>query len=258
MPPPFSEDHVGELSVPPNQDLCGRRYYIYVDDGYTPRHKDSTPPPPPPPPVKKANPGPLGLLGFGMTTVLLNVHNTGFYPLTTAVVGMGLCYGGLVQLIAGLFEFVRGNTFGYVAFCSYGAFWMSLVCTWMFQNNAFVEGHPVNPTDAYFLGVYLLMWGIFTFFMFINTLRTNLALMTVFGSLMVLFVLLAAGNMGHSPVTLRVAGFEGIFCGASALYLAFAEVTNEVYGRELLPVGSIDLFLDRGKKKAEGNKLAQV
>lgn len=182
---------------------------------------------------KLANPGPLGLMGFGMTTVLLNIHNAGFFPATTAIVAMGIFYGGLAQVIAGILEFKKGNTFGVTAFTSYGFFWMTLVGIWYLPT----AGNIV-PTDHVFLGIYLAMWGIFTLFMFFGTLKSNKGLQFVFGSLTILFALLAIGNIAQSATILNIAGFEGIICGFSAIYLAMAEVLNEQYGRTILPIGA--------------------
>lgn len=181
---------------------------------------------------KLANPAPLGLMGFGMTTVLLNIHNAGFFPIATAIVAMGIFYGGIAQIIAGILEYKHGNTFGMTAFISYGFFWLTLVGIWYLPTS----GHTA-PTSPVFLGIYLAMWGIFTLFMFFGTLKGNKTLSFVFGSLTVLFALLAIGNIAGSKAILMVAGFEGIICGASAIYLAMAEVLNEQYGRTILPIG---------------------
>lgn len=182
---------------------------------------------------KLANPGPLGLMGFGMTTVLLNIHNAGFFPVETAIVAMGIFYGGLAQVIAGILEFRKGNTFGTTAFTSYGFFWIVLVGIWYLPTSA-----ATAPTDKTFLGIFLALWGIFTAFMFIGTLKANKVLQFVFGSLTVLFALLAIGNICNNHTILNIAGFEGIICGASAIYLAMAEVLNEQYGRTILPIGA--------------------
>jgi len=180
-----------------------------------------------------ANPGPLGLMGFGMTTVLLNIHNAGFFPVTpTAVVAMGIFYGGLAQIIAGILEYRKNNTFGVTAFTSYGFFWLTLVSIWYLPTSS----HTVE-TDKVFLGIYLAMWGIFTAFMFIGTLKANRALQFVFASLTLLFALLAFGNITQNAAVLKFAGFEGIICGASAIYLAMAEVINEQFGHRVLPIG---------------------
>ncbi|WP_294962854.1 acetate uptake transporter [uncultured Gilliamella sp.] len=184
--------------------------------------------------TKLANPGPLGLMGFGMTTILLNIHNAGFFPVMTAIASMGIFYGGLAQVIAGILEFKKGNTFGTTAFTSYGFFWIALVGIWYL---------PTSPatatTDATFVGIFLALWGIFTAFMFIGTLKANRALQFVFASLTILFALLAIGNISGNHDIIHIAGFEGIICGASAIYLAMAEVINEQYGRTVLPIGAL-------------------
>ncbi|MGQ3906008.1 acetate uptake transporter [Mixta calida] len=181
---------------------------------------------------KLANPGPLGLMGFGMTTVLLNLHNAGFFPLTSVIISMGLFFGGLAQIFAGLLEYKKGNTFGLTAFTSYGCFWLSLVGVLLLPAMGLAE-----PTSAVFLGVWLALWGVFTLFMFFGTLRANRALQFVFASLTVLFALLAIGNITGNKALLTFAGYEGILCGASAIYLAMAEVINEQLGCKVLPIG---------------------
>jgi succinate-acetate transporter protein len=179
-----------------------------------------------------ANPGPLGLMGFGMTTILLNLHNAGFFPLTAVILSMGIFYGGLIQILAGVMEFKKGNTFGTTAFTSYGAFWLSLVGILMLPRMGLADASSESA-----LGAYLGLWGIFTLFMFFGTLKANRGLQVIFGSLTLLFALLAVGNMTGNAALLRFAGFEGIFCGASAIYLAMAEMLNEQYGRTVLPIG---------------------
>jgi len=176
-----------------------------------------------------ANPAPLGLMGFGMTTVLLNLHNSGLFALGTMILAMGIFYGGMAQIIAGIMEFRKGNTFGTTAFCSYGLFWMSLVFLLVFPS----LGWGAVPEDAA-MSAYLFMWGLFTFVMFFGTLKTNRALQFVFMSLAILFFLLAAGV--YNPTIHTIAGFEGIICGFSAIYLALAEVINEAHGRTILPI----------------------
>jgi len=178
---------------------------------------------------KMANPGPLGLLGFGMTTILLNLHNAGFLPLSIAIVAMGIAMGGLAQIFAGLQELKQGNTFGGTAFTAYGLFWWSLVLIW-------VNPFPVESADSISLGWYLLLWGIFTFFMFIGTLKHNRATQVVFGSLTILFVLLALGDFTGIHMIHTIAGIEGIFCGASAVYSAVGQILNAEYGKTVLPL----------------------
>lgn len=181
---------------------------------------------------KTANPAPLGLMGFGMTTVLLNIHNAGFFPISAMVLAMGLCYGGIAQVIAGILEFKKGNTFGLTAFTSYGLFWLSLVVLIVGPRTTWMDKTP----EAY-MGWYLVLWGVFTLFMFFGTLRANRALQFVFLSLTVLFFLLAARDFTGSTTIGRIAGWEGIVCGGSAIYLAMAEVLEEQLGRPVLPIG---------------------
>lgn len=182
---------------------------------------------------KMANPGPLGLLGFGMTTVLLNLHNAGLLPLSIMIVAMGIALGGLAQIIAGIRELCQGNTFGGTAFAAYGLFWWSLVLIW---TNPFAEG-GIESASAMDMGYYLLLWGIFTFFMFIGTLKHNRATQVVFGSLTVLFVLLALGDFTGNHTITMIAGFEGIFCGLSAIYSAMGQILNAEYGKDIIPLG---------------------
>jgi succinate-acetate transporter protein len=191
---------------------------------------------------KAANPAPLGLLGFGLTTVLLNfVVNAQLGSLTdTMILAMGLAYGGVAQIIAGSMEFKKGNTFGTVAFTSYGLFWWSLVILLLLP----------GTTSSLSLGAYFFMWGLFTFGMFFATLKKNRALQLVFISLTVLFFLLtireglvsinamAAGGSNWNIFT-QITGLEGIVCGLSAVYLAIAEILNETYGKTVLPIGPV-------------------
>jgi len=177
-----------------------------------------------------ANPAPLGLMGFGMTTVLLNLHNSGIFSLGTMILAMGIAYGGLAQIIAGILEFKKGNTFGVTAFTSYGLFWISLVFLLIFPS---IFPSFEAPSDIA-MAAYLFMWGLFTFFMFISTLKINRALQFVFISLAILFWLLALGHF--IPNVTTIAGFIGIICGFSAIYLAMAEVMNETYGKIILPI----------------------
>jgi len=183
--------------------------------------------------INYANPAPLGLMGFGMTTFLLNIHNAGFFPISAMILAMGLCYGGIVQAIAGLFEFKKGHTFGLTAFTSYGFFWISLVVLIVLPKVGLAE-----ETPAAFMGCYFLIWGVFTAFMFIGTLRDNRCLQFVFASLTTLFVLLAAHEFTGSALIGKISGFEGMVCGLSAIYLAMAEVINEQFDRTVLPIGA--------------------
>jgi succinate-acetate transporter protein len=177
-----------------------------------------------------ANPAPLGLLGFGMTTVLLNLHNAGLYPLDTMILAMGIFYGGLAQILAGIMEWKKGNTFGTTAFTSYGLFWLTLVGLLVFPKYGWAA--PGNGAMA----AYLFIWGLFTALMFIGTLKLNRALQFVFASLALLFFLLALGDLTDNPAIKAIAGYEGIICGLSAVYTAIAQILNEVYGRTILPI----------------------
>jgi succinate-acetate transporter protein len=182
---------------------------------------------------KLANPAPLGLLGFGMTTVLLNLHNAGLYPLDSMILAMGLAYGGLAQILAGVMEYRRGNTFGVTAFCSYGLFWWSLVALIVIPTVSFLDAQqPIKTAMA----AYFFMWGLFTFVMFFGTLRTNRALQFVFLSLAILFFLLTIRDLTGNAVISTFTGDEGIICGFSAIYLALAEVLNEAHRKVILPI----------------------
>ncbi|MBV1842928.1 MULTISPECIES: acetate uptake transporter [Photobacterium] len=183
--------------------------------------------------TKLANPAPLGLMGFGMTTILLNIHNAGFFPIDSMILAMGIFYGGLSQVFVGMMCFKRGDTFGTTAFTSYGLFWLTLVGLIVMP----YMGLPASP--ASFMGWYLLLWGIFTGFMFIGSLCYPRAKQFVFGSLTVLFFLLAARDFTGSALIGTIAGFEGIICGASAIYFAMAQVLNNEYGRTILPIGEL-------------------
>jgi len=178
-----------------------------------------------------ANPAPLGLLGFGMTTVLLNLHNAGMYELSSMILAMGIFYGGIAQIIAGLAECKKKNTFGGTAFTSYGLFWLSLVGLLVLPKMGWAE-----PTSNEAMVAYLTMWGIFTACMFIGTLKLSHSLQFVFGSLMVLFFLLALGDATGSAAIKTIAGIEGIICGLSAIYAAVAQILNEVYQAKMLPL----------------------
>ena len=206
---------------------------------------------------KSANPAPLGLLGFGMTTVLLNfVHNARLGPVDAMILGMGIFYGGLAQIIAGILEYKKGNTFGTTAFTSYGLFWLSFVAlNWLGVRDVarlgvmpFLGGATPWIVSQEAFAAYFFMWGLFTFAMFFGTLKVNRALQFVFMSLAILFFLLAVKSalLAYTSLTAtnlelftRVIGAEGIICGFSAIYLALAEVLNEAHGKTVLPIGQV-------------------
>jgi len=193
---------------------------------------------------KLANPAPLGLLGFGITTVLLNLHNAGFFPINSMILAMGLVYGGLAQVIVGIMEYRKGNTFGTTAFTSYGLFWWSLVALIVLPNMPFFGSVGLSSSSA--MAAYFFMWGLFTFAMFFGTLKTNRALQFVFMSLAILFFMLTIRELTGNPVLFgdvtfnTIVGIEGVICGASAVYLALAEVINEANKKTILPIGPVN------------------
>lgn len=178
-----------------------------------------------------ANPAPLGLVAFGMTTVLLNLHNAGFFALGSMILAMGIFYGGLAQVIAGIEEWKKNNTFGATAFTSYGLFWLTLVTLLVLPKMGLADA-----TDKIAMAAYLAMWGIFTLVMFIGTLKANRALQLVFATLAILFFLLAIGDAtGNTTITV-IAGYEGILCGFIAIYAGLAQVLNEMYKKTVAPL----------------------
>ena len=181
-----------------------------------------------------ANPAPLGLIAFGMTTVLLNFHNAGFYGLNTMILAMGVFYGGVAQVIAGIMEWKKNNTFGTTAFCSFGLFWLTLVALLVFPTMGWSKMPEPGAMVAY-----LTVWGLFTFVMFFATLNFNRALQFVFLSLAILFWLLALGDATGMVGITRLAGWEGLICGASAIYTGLAQVLNEAYGKVVWPIGPV-------------------
>lgn len=186
-----------------------------------------------------ANPAPLGLMAFGMTTILLNIVNTGAFQISVVILAMGIFYGGLAQILAGIMEYKKGNTFGTTAFTSYGLFWISLVTILLLPSLSFIkDGSAATVLDAHFLSWYFFVWGLFTLFMFIATLKKNTMLQIVFGTLFILFFLLALRDWGYiTGDAAKLIGYEGIICGFSAFYLAMAEVINETFGKTILPIG---------------------
>jgi len=181
-----------------------------------------------------ANPAPLGLCAFGMTTVLLNIHNAGFFEMNAMILAMGLFYGGIAQVIAGIIEAKKNNTFGLTAFTSYGFFWLSLVGLLVLPKLGLATAASTNAMIAY-----LSVWGVFTFLLFFGTLKLNRALQFVFASLTVLFFLLVAGDITGDATIKKLAGYEGIICGASAIYTGIANLLNEMYGKVVLPIGPV-------------------
>ena len=181
-----------------------------------------------------ANPGPLGLGGFALTTFILNVHNAGILKDVATALPLGLFYGGFAQLCAGLLEFGTGNTFGLCAFGSYGAFWIALATMIYFKDNAVLPGFKDFHGALLWT---LIAWTIFTFIMWIPTFKGPKALWVVFASLLLLFVLLDIHAALGSKAIGTFAGYEGIWTAFTAWYLLAAQLINPAFGKEVLPIG---------------------
>ena len=183
-----------------------------------------------------ANSGALGLMAFGLTTVLLNVNNAGLIPMSGMILAMAAFCGGMGAVTAGLMEWKKNSTFGMTAFLLYGFFLLTFVGIHAFPKWIGSAGLELGATSTA-LGYYLLAWGLFTALMYVGTLRINRALQTVFLSLTVLFLLLAIGEWTGNEMITKIAGWEGIFVGLSSVYASIAQVWNELYGRVVLPLG---------------------
>lgn len=178
-----------------------------------------------------ANPLPLGLFGFAMTTVLLNIHNAGFFPIDSMIMGMGIFFGGGAQFVAGIMAWKKGNNFASIAFMAYGAFWLTLVFLWL-APGVFGAQKP----DGVSMGWYLTIWGLFTTVFFLQTLKGHTTGKLLFGSLALLFFMLAASNFMGSVQILNMAGWVGIVCGSLAFYEATAIMVNSTYEKTILPL----------------------
>lgn len=178
-----------------------------------------------------ANPAPLGLLGFALTTILLNLHNAGLIAMSSVILCTGIFMGGLAQVMAGAMEWKKGNTFGTTAFTSYGMFWLILVGIILFPETGYMAAATGEEMAAF-----LALWGVFTLFMFIGTLRTNRAMQVVFLLLAILFFMLAIADYTGNADLKEIAGYVGIATGMAAMYLAMAQVLQESLGREVLPI----------------------
>lgn len=195
-----------------------------MNDSTTTQIKDAT-----------GNPAPLGLLGFGMTTVLLNLHNAGFFEINAMIMAMGIFYGGLAQILAGVMEWKKGNTFATTAFTSYGMFWLTLVTLIVLPKIGWSA--PANETA---MAAYLAMWGLFTAVLFLATFHLSRALQVVFFTLTVLFFLLAYGDFtGAGAGFKHFTGYEGIICGFAAIYTGLAQLLNELAGKTVWPLGAV-------------------
>jgi uncharacterized protein len=198
----------------------------------------TTPHGPPPPPLstgagwKPADPGPLGLAAFAMTTFVLSMFNSNLVDGrgVPVVLGLALAYGGIVQLIAGIWEFRTGNTFGAVAFCSFGGFWISFWALNVFY------AKQIGGNAGHAIGVYLWAWAIFTAYMTVAALRVSGAVLLVFVLLTATFILLAIGATGPHPTVTHWGGYLGLATAAAAWYASFAAVVNSTFARTVLPV----------------------
>lgn len=180
------------------------------------------------------NPAPLGLLCFALTTILLSMHNAGLIGLDATILAMAVFYGGTGQVIAGIFEWRKNNTFATTAFISYGFFWLTIAGILVFPKLGIID----KPTEVS-MGSYLGVWGLFSFILFIATFRLNKALQVVFFLLVIAFALLSIGDLTSSASLKNLGGWVGIVLGFSAFYTGLAQVLNELYGRVVWPLGPV-------------------
>ena len=185
--------------------------------------------------VPQANPAALGLVGFGLTTVLLSLINAGLLPVggEPVVLPLAIAFGGTAQIIAGIMEYRVANTFGATAFTAYGAFWWWFALLLLFNGNHVIDLSAAGPT----VGVALLLWGLFTFGLWIGTFRLPRLLFLIFLTLWIAFLLLGLGAALAMPVLHMLGGYVGIVCGLLAMYGSFAITTNTTFGRSVIPVG---------------------
>jgi len=183
----------------------------------------------------QANPAALGLVGFGLTTVLLSLINAGLLPAggEPVVFPLAIAFGGMAQIIAGIMEYKIGNTFGATAFTSYGAFWWWFALLLLFNGNHIIDISAGGPT----VGVALLLWGLFTFGLWIGTFKLSRLLFLIFLTLWVAFLLLGLGKVLVMPELSTLGGYDGLLCGLLAMYGSFAITTNTTFGRTVIPVG---------------------
>ncbi len=188
--------------------------------------------PKPHPGASIADPGPLGLAAFALTTFVLSSVNAGLVPKSVepVVFGVALFYGGIVQLVAGIWEFVKGNTFGATAFCSYAGFWLAF---WLLAGHTDLSKAGADASKG--VGIFLLGWTIFTFYMTVAALRTTKGLAVVFILLSITFLLLTIGALGSSAGMTKAGGYFGLLTALGAWYCSFAGVANSTFGRRVLP-----------------------
>ena len=178
-----------------------------------------------------ANPGPLGLCGFGLSTILLNLHNAGLFGMDTMILAMGIFFGGITQIIVGSMEWKKNNIFGTMAFTSYGSFWLILVALLVMPKMGMGEA----PTPIA-MGYFLTVWGILSLGFFVVTLKLGKAMAILFASVVLLFALLATASFTGNHTIHIIAGIEGVICGSIAIYIAMAQLFEAVYGRQILPL----------------------
>lgn len=183
----------------------------------------------------QANPAALGLVGFGLTTVLLSLINAGILPAggEPVVIPLAIAFGGTAQILAGLMEFKLGNTFGTTAFTAYGAFWWWFALLLIFGHTGVIDLSKAGPT----VPAALILWGVFTLYMWIGTFKLTRHLFLVFLTLWVTFFLLGFGGLLAMPGLSQLGGWLGLVCGALAIYGSFAIVTNSTFGKTVLPLG---------------------
>jgi succinate-acetate transporter protein len=182
-----------------------------------------------------ANPAAVGLVAFGLTTVLLSAVNAGLLPAggEGVVIPLALTFGGLIQIMAGLLEFQLGNTFGMTAFLSYGAFWWWFAVMLIMNHFGVIDLSTAGPT----VGVALMLWGVLTLYLWISTFRLSRMLFLVFLTLWITFFLLGLGAALKAPALSHLGGWLGLVCGSLAIYGSFGLTTNSVFGRTILPLG---------------------
>jgi succinate-acetate transporter protein len=182
-----------------------------------------------------ANPAAVGLVAFGLTTILLSLVNAHVLPPggEGVVIPLALTFGGLIQILAGLLEFKLGNTFGMTAFLSYGAFWWWFALMLIMNHFQVIDLATAGPT----VGVALMLWGVLTLYLWISTFRLSRLLFLVFLTLWVTFFLLGLGAALKLPMLGQLGGWLGLVCGSLAVYGAFGLTTNSVFGQSVIPLG---------------------
>ena len=178
-----------------------------------------------------ANPAPLGLCAFGMTTILLSLHNAGLVALGSPILAMAIFYGGLAQVIAGLMEWKKNNTFGFVTFGSFGFFWISFATLLILP--ALDLSKAPGPTE---IAAFLAVWGLFALGLFVCTLKMHKVLMITLFFVVILIVALVTAELTGIKEVLTLAGLLGIIAGGLAFYIGMGQVINDVYGRKVFAV----------------------